>query len=41
MERHRIDEVCLVARNVSRKVDRLRRDTLIITPCETFYWPPA
>jgi len=34
MERRRVGDVCLVARNVSHMVGRLKRDTLIITPSD-------
>ncbi|KAL7570981.1 hypothetical protein ACA910_002605 [Epithemia clementina (nom. ined.)] len=34
MDRRRVGDVCLVARNVGHMVDRLRRDTLIITPTD-------
>lgn len=34
IDRRRVDEVCLVARNVCHMVNRLKRDTLIITPSD-------
>ena len=34
MNRRRVGDICLVARNVSHMVDRLKRDTLIITPID-------
>jgi len=34
MERRRVGDICLVARTVTHMLDRLRRDTLIITPAD-------